>query len=66
MLEMMPERTDFEQRDLEQEQWLECRPVCLCCGEHIQDDSAVQIQESFYCDNCLDGMRVYIGDELSV
>jgi len=64
MYEMMPDRNDFEQRDLEQERWLERRPVCVCCGEHIQEDSAVQIQGSFYCDNCLDDMRVYIDDEL--
>ena len=64
MFEMMPDRNDFEQRDLEQERWLERRPVCDCCGEHIQEDSAVQIQGDFYCDNCLDDMRVYIDDEL--
>lgn len=62
MYEIAPDRLDFEERDMRQEQWLERRPVCICCGEHIQDDSAVQIRGDFYCDRCLDDMRVYIED----
>lgn len=62
MLEIAPDRPDFEERDMKQAQWLERRPKCICCGEHIQDDSAVQIMGSFYCDRCLDDMRVYIED----
>lgn len=62
MYEVVPDRLDFERRDAEQEQWLRRRPRCICCGEHIQDDSAVQIRGDFYCDNCLDGLRVYIED----
>lgn len=66
MFEAMPDRNDFEERDLAQERWLQHRPICVCCGEHIQEESAVQIRGEFYCDNCLDDMRVYIDDELSV
>lgn len=62
MYEIVPDRNDFEIRDAEQGQWLECRPKCICCGEHIQDDSAVQIRGDFYCDACLDDMRIYIED----
>lgn len=62
MIEIVPDRLDFEERDREQAQWLERRPRCSCCGEHIQDDSAVQIRDDFYCDNCLDDMRVCIED----
>lgn len=50
----------WEKRDEEQEGWLEQRPVCTCCGEHIQEDSVVVIMGSYYCDRCLDDMRVYI------
>lgn len=62
MLEQAPDRPDFENRDAEQELWLNRRPLCICCGEHIQDESAVQIAGSYYCDRCLDDMRVYIDD----
>lgn len=44
MNEIAPDRQDFEIRDVTQAQWLKCRPICICCGEHIQDDSAVQIK----------------------
>lgn len=63
MYEIVPDRPDFEEMDRRQSQWLERRPVCICCGEHIQDDSAVQIRGDYYCDRCLDDMRVYIDDE---
>lgn len=62
MIEMAPDRTDFEDRDREQEVWLQRRPVCIRCGEHIQEESATQINGVFYCDDCLDDMRVYIED----
>ena len=62
MIEIAPDRQDYEERDAAQEAWLRRRPVCVCCGEYIQDESAAQIQGDFYCDNCLDGMRVYIED----
>lgn len=52
----------WEQHDHEQNEWLEKRPKCICCGEHIQEDSAVQIQGDYYCDECLDGMRVCIDE----
>ena len=62
MNEIAPDRQDFEIRDVEQDRWLERRPKCICCGEHIQDDSAVQIGVDFYCDACLDDARVYFDD----
>lgn len=62
-MEYVPDNYDrWQEHDNEQEAWLQRRPVCVCCGEHIQEESAVQIQGDFYCDNCLDGMRVYIED----
>lgn len=25
----------------EKERWLESRPICRCCGEHIQDEPVI-------------------------
>ena len=58
---MLPDSVDlFNKHDAEQEEWLGKRPICICCGEHIQEDMAVQIRGDYYCDRCLDDMRVYI------
>ncbi len=62
MYELVPDRPDFETRDREQEEWFKHRPKCIWCGERIQDEFAVQIAEDFYCDSCIDSMRVAIGD----
>ena len=35
MIEIAPDRRDYEERDNVQEAWLQRRPVCVCCGEHI-------------------------------
>lgn len=32
-------------------------PVCSCCGEHIQQEDIVRIDNEYYCDECLYGMR---------
>lgn len=52
--------TLFLQHDAEQERQLAKLPVCWLCGEHIQQDSAVQMYGRWYCDNCLDDCRVTI------
>lgn len=62
MIEMAPERMDYEEQDREQEVWLQRRPVCVCCGEHIQEEMAHQINGEYWCDKCLDDTRVYIED----
>ena len=63
MIEVIPDGYDlFRQRYADQEQWLQRRPKCICCGEHIQEESAVQIRGDYYCDRCLDDMRVYFED----
>lgn len=43
-----------------QEALLESRPVCDCCGEHIQDDYYYRIGTEIWCQECLDENRVYI------
>lgn len=50
----------WEQKDNNYGKWLEHRPKCIFCGEYIQEDSVVQIRGDYYCDRCLDDMRVYI------
>ena len=54
VLAVSPDRRDYEERDSAQEAWLQRRPVCVCCGEHIQDESAHLIGGDYYCDRCLD------------
>lgn len=62
MIEIAPDRRDYEERDSAQEAWLQRRPVCVCCGEHIQDESAHLIGGDYYCDRCLDDTTVYFDD----
>lgn len=54
---------DFCKHDAEQEAWLEKRPECCRCGEHIQDEYAVCINDEYYCEQCLRDLRVRIGDD---
>ena len=57
----IPDNYDlWKSRDREQEEWLQHRPKCICCGEHIQDDSAVQLKGDYYCDRCLDDVEVKV------
>ena len=58
MIEIAPDRRDYEERDSAQEAWLQRRPVCVCCGEHIQDESAHLIGGDYYCDRCLDDTTI--------
>lgn len=52
--------SDFNSHDAEQEELLKSKPICKCCREHIQQDSAVCIDGDYYCDICLDDKREYI------
>lgn len=50
---------DFDRYDREQAAWLESRPVCDNCREHIQDDTAVRIAGRLFCEKCVsDGREV--------
>lgn len=48
---------DANDYELENEKRLEQKPQCECCGEHIDQESAVRINGMYFCDNCIDGMR---------
>lgn len=43
----------YRQHEAEQEAWLEKRPKCSVCGEHIQDDTLYDIDGGLYCERCL-------------
>lgn len=52
---------DFLAHDAEQESQPIKLPRCAECGEHIQQESAVNIGGDLYCDSCLDVLRESIG-----
>lgn len=45
---------DFARHDAEQSRWLEKRPVCSECGEHIQDERCYEINDELICEECLE------------
>ena len=54
---------DFDRYDAEQSEWLKKLPKCERCGEPIQQEDVVHIDDKYYCDGCLAEMREWIGDE---
>lgn len=48
---------DFDAWDKEQNKWLERRPVCADCENHIQDETAFYINSEWICENCMDSYR---------
>lgn len=51
---------DADQHDTECERWLERRPVCADCGEHIQDEYMYVIDGKNICPSCLEDYREWI------
>lgn len=47
----------------EQDRRLARRPVCKCCGEHIQDDWAYYFDGDWICEDCMDDFRAYIDED---
>lgn len=45
-----------------EDRWLRNHPICVCCGEHIQQETAVKIDGTWYCDECLESMREETGE----
>ena len=39
----------FSMHQAEQDRWLEKRPICDCCGEHIQEDRAFYYNDQYFC-----------------
>ena len=44
---------DAERYMADQDKKLERRPVCDCCGRHIQDDSALHYKGMWLCVRCM-------------
>lgn len=44
---------DFHRHDLEQREWLENRPRCIHCKDHIGDEEAYFIEEEWVCECCI-------------
>lgn len=50
----VPDNYDaFERHQAKQDAWIESRPVCIECGEHIQDDFLYDIDGDLYCEECM-------------
>lgn len=43
---------DFDRYDAEQQQQLDSLPVCECCGEPIQQETAVYYNDHWICREC--------------
>lgn len=54
---------DFNRLDLAQSRWLARRPMCSVCGERIQDEQAIYIEEHWICEQCIKDHREWIDDE---
>lgn len=54
--------SDFLDYDDERSRKLDRLPLCGCCEEPIQQEMAVCIDGTYYCDDCLNELRVWIGD----
>lgn len=44
--------------DAENENWLQKRPICSCCEEHIQDEYAYEVEGKLICPICLEEFRI--------
>ena len=51
---------DAANRDAEAEEWLNSRPVCCHCGDHIQDEFYFEIEGRIYCPDCVDDAKQWI------
>lgn len=53
-METIPDNYDFfRMHEDEQDKLLEQRPVCVCCGDHIQDDYCYDVCGEIYCEDCM-------------
>lgn len=48
----MPE--SWEEHCAKEERWLKTRPVCVSCGEPIQDEYMYDFGDGWICENCKD------------
>lgn len=53
---------DFLRHDDEEIRWVNSRPVCSECGEHIVDETAYYIDCKWICQGCMENHEKYIED----
>ena len=50
----IPDNLDsYERYQSAQDKWLESRPICVECGEHIQEEHYFEINDEPVCFECL-------------
>ena len=52
----------WEAQDIAKERRRARRPVCECCGEHIQSETAYLIHGDWYCEECMDNYKELVED----
>lgn len=53
---------DYDAYERDQERQLSRYPICAECGERIQQEEALYIDGHYYCDDCIEAMKISIGD----
>lgn len=53
---------DYDRHCASQSAWLNKRPVCVSCNEHIQEDHAYEIEGEIYCEGCIKQGKFWIED----
>jgi formylmethanofuran dehydrogenase subunit E len=53
---------DFDRWDMEQARAEARLPVCECCGEHIQDETAFHYNGVWICDSCIESHKEWVED----
>lgn len=48
--------------DSDAEEWMEKRPVCSLCGEHIQEETAFRYAGGWICETCIRDNTFYIDE----
>lgn len=53
---------DAENYQADQEEWLKSRPICDCCGEHIQGEWMYMFDSKIVCETCMEECRYSVDD----
>lgn len=53
---------DYLHHEYEAEKWLQSRPECSICGNHIQEDIALKLDGEWICDRCVSENRQWIDE----
>jgi hypothetical protein len=53
---------DLNDHDREQERFERRLPICCNCGERIYSDWTYDTPIGLYCEDCMDGLRVWTMD----